>query len=50
MKENKNILYLNVTFLILGIVLFGMQIYLSRIEIQTKRQVDKLIDKENKTA
>lgn len=50
MKENKNILYLNVTFLILGIVLFVMQIYLSRIEIQTKRQVDKLIDKENKTA
>lgn len=48
MKENKNILYLNVTFLILGIVLFVMQIYLSRIEIQTKKQVDKLIDTESK--
>lgn len=50
MKPNKHILYLWGIFLVLGIVLFVMQIYLARIEIQTKKQVDKLIDTESKKA
>jgi hypothetical protein len=50
MRPNKHILYLWGIFLVLGIVLFVMQIYLARIEIQTKNQVDKLIDTENKKA
>ena len=50
MRPNKHILYLCGIFLVLGILLFVMQIYLARIEIQTKKQVDKLIDTENKKA
>jgi hypothetical protein len=50
MRPNKHILYLWGIFLVLGIVLVVMQIYLARIEIQTKRQVDKLIDTESKKA
>ena len=45
MKPNKYIFALWGTFLVLGIVLFVMQIYLARIEMKNKAMLEKLASK-----
>lgn len=45
MKPNGYILGLWGTFLVLGIILFVMQIYLARIEIKNKSMLEKIVSK-----
>ena len=45
MKPNRYILGLWGTFLVLGIILFVMQIYLARIEIKNKSMLEKIVSK-----